>query len=139
MSSELQFLVSLSIDAYGPVGVFDTKQGGDIDSTPVRHRPGGMGPEVVYPALPVYGPITLGRVVDNEFRTDSALIGVLEQYVGRSMATVTEQPLDAEGNAWGTPTTYRGMFSAIHVGNVDSQSENPRMWDVMVESVTKVN
>lgn len=137
MASEQQFLTTLSVDAVGNIGVFDTKDGGDVTATPVKHRAGGMGPERVYPVLPVITDITLGRIYEDQ--RDHTLIGRLLQFSGRSGATVTEQPLDADGHAWGTPRIFRGQLGSVKPGKVDSTSTTPRVWTVDVTAVTVAN
>ena len=136
-AGELQWLPSLSIDGFpGAPLVFDKKTGGDVTSSPPKHRPGGMGPEVSYLALPVYSDVTLTRVYEQE--RDQALIGELDPLCGTTYCTVTETPLTPTGTpAPFTPRTYRGRLANIKPGNVDSTSATPRMWeiDIVVESV----
>lgn len=128
----MQSLVTLNVDAYGPTGVWDKRTGGDADSSPPKHRAGGMGPEDIYPALVVFTNITLSRVLDYVKRQDNVLLPALMAIAGSSMCTVTEQPLDADGNSFGAPLIWRGMLSAVHSGTVDSTSETPRMWECEV-------
>jgi hypothetical protein len=139
MSSQQQFLTTLHVDGFGNVGVFDKQDGGDVTTTPVKHRPGGSKVEVIYPSLPVYGTITLERVYDNEFRNDQVTIANLRKLVGSGKCTVTEQPLDANLNAFGTPRTFTGLLTAVKDGGVDSTSEAARLWTVDIDITTTAN
>jgi len=136
MGSENQFLTTLHVDALGNLGVYDKKVGGDSSASPKLYRPGGMGPPVAYPVLPVPTTITLTRVYDLT-RGDQTIVAQLKQQSGRSGATVTEQPLDQNGNAFGPQTTYRGILGSVKGGDVDSNSDNQRLYmvDVIVTSI----
>lgn len=138
MAAEMQYLIHLAVDGYPEVLKFDKLTGGDSNAVPQKHREGGMGAERVYPALPVYTNVTLSRVYDNgQYRNDHVIIGTLrDKFSGKAMCTVTEQPLDANGHAFGTPRTFRGMLGDIKDGIADSTSETPREWEADVVVVT---
>ena len=134
-AAELQYLITVSIDGLGPLGVYDTLSGGDSKATPPKHRPGGMGPQKSYLALPVFDDLTVGRVYDEG--RDHELIAALRPLVGAVYGTVTEQPLDAAHLPWGTPRTFRGRLADVGDGKVDSESNAVRIYTLMfsVESV----
>lgn len=134
-AAELQYLITLSVDGLGSCGVYDNFSGGEAKANPPKHRPGGMGGEISYLALPVFGDVTIGRVYDEG--RDQALIAALRQLVGSTYCTVTEQPLDQNGAPWGTPRTFRGRLANINEGKADSTSNAIRMYtiDVVVEDV----
>lgn len=132
--SELEFLVTVSVDVIGNIGTFDQLSGADAQATPTKYRPGGMGPEITYPALASYSDLTVTRVYDEG--RDHQLIGVLRELVGASTASVSEQPLDQNGNPYGTPRVFTGRLAQVNDGNVDSTSNSPRKWDLMVSVVT---
>lgn len=130
--AELQFLPSITMDgALGYLGHYDKLTGGDATANVQKHRPGGMGPEVAYLALPVYSVLTVSRVYEEA--RDHALIGTLRTLAGSTYGTITMQPLDAQGNPWGNPTVYRGRLTAVKSGNADSTSSTPRMYDLDFE------
>ena len=146
MSSAQQFLVHLHVTPVSPKGaaaidckVWDKLDGGDATATPVKHRPGGSKVEVIYPSLPVYGTLTLERVYDNEFRDDQTMIAKLRSLAGMATVTVTEQPLDANMSAFGTPRTFHGLLTAVKDGGVDSNSETARLWQVDIDITTSAN
>lgn len=130
-ATELQWLPSLSVDGYGDFGPFDKQSGGEATASITKYRPGGMGDEISYLSLPVYGALTITRVYDQA--RDDANVALLRTLVGRIYATVTSQGLDNNGNPYGTPRTYYGRISGLNDGNVDSTSNAPRMWDIVIE------
>lgn len=134
LGTEQGFLISVNIDGTD-FGIFDSRKGGDAQAKVTKHRPGGMGPEVSYPALPTYSDLTVSRVFNPVH--DLELIRGLEAKAGRVQMTVTEQPLDADGNVFGNPLVYSGTFSNLKLGQVDSTSEKVRMYelDMSVASV----
>src|SRR5579872_7329226 len=125
--TEQQFLVSVNINGTD-LGVFDTYKGGDVQAKVTKHRPGGMGPEQGYPALPVYTDVTVSRVYDPTVYQE--ILRTLNAQAGRVPGSVAVQPLDANGNAFGKPIVYGGVFSNLKWGNVDSTSEKPRMFEI---------
>jgi hypothetical protein len=146
MSSSQQFLVHLHVTPVSPkgaaaidCGIWDKLDGGDATATPVKHRPGGSKTEVIYPSLPMFGTITLERVYDNEFRDDQNMIGKLRSLAGMAQATVTEQPLDANMSAFGTPRTFHGLLTSVKDGGVDSNSETARLWQVDIDVTTSAH
>ena len=134
-AAELQYLITVQIDGLGPLGVYDNYSGGEAKASPPKHRPGGMGSEISYLALPVFSDVTVGRVYDEG--RDHELIATLRGLCGRSYGTITEQPLDANGNPWGTPRIFRGRLASVNDGKTDSTSNAVRMYtlDFAIESV----
>lgn len=124
---EQQALISAVVDGQA-LGVFNTRQGGDNVATAVKNRPGGMGPEKAYMALPVIADVTISRVAENE--RDWALMATLQAKAGRVAGSVTEQALDADGNAYGSPVTWQGIFLGLKWGNVDSNSTTARLYEL---------
>lgn len=137
-ATEQQFLPSVTMDApLGALGNYDKWSGGDVTATITKYRPGGMGPEITYPSLSIFGDVTVSRVFVTE--RDDALCAALVPYVGLIYGTIGLQPLDAQGNTLGPPTTYRGRLSAYKPGNVDSTSSAPRMYDLVFAIETEAN
>lgn len=129
----MQFAVSAVVDGQ-TIGIFDTMSGGDVVSDESKHRPGGMGPEVSYVALPSPAQITVTRVYEKT--RDHELIRTLTAKAGRVTGSITEQPLDEDGNAWGNPVVYSGRFLGVKRGDVDSTSNDPRMFELDFSIVT---
>lgn len=134
ISTSQQFLVTLVV-AGRDLGVFDTLKGGDSTVKSSMHRPGGMGPEKSYRGLPTYGTITVDRVLERE--RDWEIVRWLEDQAGGVRAQATRQPLDEQGNAWGTPMTWSGRLGTVKHGDTDSTSSNPLMFQVDIDVETR--
>jgi hypothetical protein len=138
--SEQQFIASLSIvDTPAKTSilkkgaaslVFDKFSGGDISAPVNKHRPGGMGPEITYLSLPTYSDITLTKAYNTQ--QDQDILADLHVMIGNTQVTVSIQPLDDAGNAWGTPRQYQGRLIGVKDGGTDSMSNAVRMWDVTI-------
>jgi hypothetical protein len=135
MSTKMQFLITVVVDGQN-IGVFDTWSGGDAVATESKHRPGGMGTEESYVSLPSYTSGAVTRVYKRE--RDHELLRTLTGKAGRVPASVTEQPLDDNGNAWGKPTVYSGRFLGPKRGDMDSTSDDPRMLELDISVTTVV-
>jgi hypothetical protein len=129
----------------GQTITFDKFSGGDVMSTSVKHRPGGMGNEITYMSLPTFSDVTISKVYESQI--DHQIIADLHQLVGRAMCTVTLTPLDDEGNPYlgsgsnaGSinPRTYYGRLTSVKDGGADSMSSSVRMYeiDMSVESIS---
>jgi len=132
--SEQQWLATVQVGNLN-LGNFDTFSGGDVAAPAVKHRPGGMGPEVTYNSLPAYSDVVVGRVYETQ--RDHQLIGQLHNLVGRTMATVTMTPRDDNGVPWGPPRIYQGRLINVKDGKADSNSNAARMYelDIAVETI----
>ena len=133
--SEQQWLATLNVNGVD-YGIFDKFTGGDVSAAANKHRPGGMGPEVTYLALPTYTDFSLTKVYETQ--RDHDRVAALHDKVGRALASVTLQPLDDQGNPWGNPRVYQGRLIGVKDGGTDSMSNAARMFevDISVETVT---
>ena len=133
--SEQQWLATLNVNGVD-YGIFDKFTGGDVSAAANKHRPGGMGPEVTYLALPTYTDVSLTKVYETQ--RDHDRVAALHDKVGRALASVTLQPLDDQGNPWGNPRVYQGRLIGVKDGGTDSMSNAARMFevDISVETVT---
>lgn len=136
-ASEQQWLPSVNVEGLGNLGTFDKFSGGDASASITMYRPGGMGPEQAFQALPVFSDVTLTRAYIES--RDHSLIGQLHPLVGRRMCTMTLQPLDDTGNPWGTPRTYQGRLSGVNDGATDSESNAVRTWTISMKVETIAN
>ena len=108
---------------------FDKFSGGDVQSTPPKYRPSGMGDEISYLALPTYSDVTVTKAFQ---QNDLATQATLRSLAGRAEATVTLVPLDDAGHPWGQNRVYSGRLASVKDGNTDSTSSAVRSWDVDV-------
>jgi hypothetical protein len=121
MSTKHDYLVTVTIDG-APIGVFDSRTGGETDSD-ITKRNTGTGPKV-YASRSATGDVTVVRGYERE--RDHELARGLERRAGRALMTVSEQPLDEDGNPWGKPKVWSGVLKSVDSGEVDSDSEDPR-------------
>ena len=118
--TELSQLVTAVVNGTS-IGVFDTMTGGDAVAPSAQYRSGGMGIQVSYMTLPKYSEVKITRVLDES--VDWELIRTLKQQAGRVQGSVTVQPLDSDGNAYGNSQTTQGLFLGIGSVKVDSNSD----------------
>jgi hypothetical protein len=111
-------------------GVWDKKDGGEVDSEEFKYNPGGMVPPVSLGGRKNVGNVTLSRL----FRLDRDQAN-LQRYinnVGRGSIVIAQQPLDIDGNAYGAPLIYRGTLKRCTPPTVDSESSSPGMIELEV-------
>lgn len=132
--SEQQWLATLNVNGVD-YGVFDRFAGGDVSAAVNKHRPGGMGPEITYLSLPSYSDVTISKVYETQ--RDHDRVAALHNLVGKAIASVTLQPLDDQGNPWGTPRVYQGRLVHVADGGTDSMSNAARMFEcgIAVETI----
>lgn len=114
-----------------PMGVWDTLSGGEADSSETKYKPGGMQPEVSLGGSRSIGNLTLARLLQQE---DWEFMRGLMNRVGRAKCVVSRQPLDADGNPWGRPLTYRGVLKAVTPGTTDSNSSDALTWEIEIST-----
>lgn len=133
MSTQHDYLVTVTIDGK-PLGAFDRRGGGDSEAD-VSSRWTSAGRKV-YPSRGTVADVSVGR--DYERERDHELCRALEKRCGRAVMTVSEQPLDSDGNAWGKPKVWTGLLKAVNTGEVDHESEDPRDLELTM-AVREVN
>ena len=130
MSTQSDYQVTVSVDGK-PLGVWDTRSGGDTDSD-IGSKNTGEGRKL-YHGRPNYADLTVSR--DFERERDHELSRTLERRAGRAPMTVSEQPLDEDGNAWGKPKVWTGKLKSVNTGEYDADSGDPRTLELTM--VTK--
>lgn len=128
-----QFNVTLSIDGKS-YGVWDKHDGGEIDSSEKKYKPGGMGKEQSLGGTKTTGNITLERAYD--LQRDGSILAELKAKAGKGVATVTKQPLDADGIAFGPQEVEVGTLKRVTPPSHDSNSTDEATIQVEVSSVT---
>lgn len=129
MSTQSQSLVTVTVDG-APLGVFDTRTGGESDSEVAKRHVGGKATQQVYNGLRTVGDVTVSRGYERE--RDHELARTLEKRCGLASAAVSEQPLDDEGNPWGKPKTWTGKLKSVNTGDYDAASGDPRMIELVI-------
>jgi len=115
-------------------GVWDTLAGGDIESSETKYRPGGMQPEVSLGGNVSVNNLTLGKLLTQGDYTDQLRALMTTGRVGKAPASVSRQPLDADGNPFGTPLTYTGKLMHVLPGDTDSNGSAASQWQVVIST-----
>lgn len=106
------------------LGIWDKKSGGDVDSDEVKYYPGAMGPPIS-----LGGRKTVSNVlVDREYDRidDHSKIAMLLNAVGKGIVTVSQRPLDLDGNPNNAKAiTYQGILKKVVVPPADSEATGP--------------
>jgi hypothetical protein len=131
-SREDQYAVTVQVDAVS-LGTFDKLSGGELDSEETKYRPGGMGAEVSLGGPKTVTNITVSRIysLDADHSTN---LSTLKASVGKGVATVTKQPLDADGNTYGSPIVYTGVLKNVKLPDHDSGSNDPGMLELEIST-----
>ena len=108
------------------LGIWDKRDGGQVDSEEYKYPPGGMRPVVSLGGRKNVDNITVSRLY-RLVRDHQELIGRLMAGVGKARMEVSQQPLDIEGNAFGRPIVWRGILKRCTPPGVDSESSDPAM------------
>lgn len=116
-----QNAVTFSVDGVD-LGVWDKLSGGEVDSEETRYKPGGMGAPITLGGSVEVGELTVSRLY--VLARDHDRIHWLISRVGKGVATVARQPLDADGNAYGAPLVYAGTLKTVNPGEIDSESSD---------------
>jgi hypothetical protein len=102
------------------LGTWDKKTGGDLDSTDTVYRPGGMAPPVSLGGPKTSTNITVSRLY--RLNRDHQHMARLYRAVGVGRMTVSQQPLDIEGNVFGQPIVWSGRLKTVKTPAVDSEA-----------------
>lgn len=111
-------------------GVWDQKEGGEVDSEDNTFRPGGMGEQYSLGGEATTGNLTLRR--NYRLHRDHPKSQTLINGVGRAKIRAVGQPLDHDGNPWGDPFTYSGVLKTVSFPTHDSNSRDASMLEVVV-------
>lgn len=111
-------------------GVWDKKSGGELDSDETRYSPGGMLPQISLGGRKQTGNVTLSRLYDR--KDDHDRINTLFNAVGKGKVTISQRPMDPDGNAYGRPIIYNGTLKRVTVPDVDSESSTAAMIEIEV-------
>lgn len=119
------------------LGTFDSRSGGESDSTERKYSPGGMAEQVSLGGRKQVTNVTVGRLYDID--RDGPLRVFLEPLVGRAPAMViVEQTLDVDGNPQGPKTVYSGTFKRYVPFDHDSESEDPAVFQLEQTTISVV-
>lgn len=121
--------VSLFIEGID-FGLFDVKEGGDVDSEETKYKPGGMRPPVTLGGSRTTENVTIRR--NYRLGRDHIESDRLFNWAGNANCEVHQQPLDHDGNAWGKPIIYRGKLKRFSPPDHDSNSNDAAMLEIEI-------
>lgn len=111
-----QWLVTIS----GISGTWDTQEGGDGSSTPIKHIRGGNRKATIIGTPAEFSAITVTRLFGDGYLT---ALAALNKKIGIGRHTITKQALDANGVRKGKPITYKNcLLSGVNSIPVDSNA-----------------
>jgi hypothetical protein len=121
--------VTLSLNGIN-FGVFDVKEGGDVDSDETTYKPGGMEDPVGLGGSRTVENVTLRRLyrLGRDHEQSQRLI----DFTGKARAVITVQPLDIDGNTWGRPIVYRGVLRRVSFPDHDSNSGDAALLELEI-------
>jgi len=128
-SRQDQFAITLEVNKKS-WGFWDKKTGGELDSDEVKYYPGGTDQSVTLGGRITPGNVTLQRLFDRQ--DDSPRIPELFQAVGKRDATVTQRPLDKDGNPTGRRIVWNGTLKRVLIPDVDSEATSAALLEVEI-------
>ena len=120
--TQSKFRVSLTVEG-NSLGVWDTSTGGEASSNTTVYNPGGGAPQVALSGTKTTGVVTLTRAYDLQ-RDHGAALAAMLAAEGGGECTVKQVPLDANGNAWGSPNVWTGILTNVMIPPTDSNSSS---------------
>lgn len=113
-----QWLVTIS----GINGSWDTQDGGDGSSEPIKHRRGGERRQTIIGVPAEFDDITVTRLFGDGYLT---AVASLTKKIGIGRYKITKQALDANGARKGKPITYKNcVLKKVSYPPLDSNATN---------------
>jgi hypothetical protein len=123
--------ITVTIDGFGNIGVFDKMTGGDIDSEETKYKPGGMGASISLGGSQTPGNCIVSRFYD--YSRDNALCKHLLGVVGKVQMSITKSPMDPDGNYYqdaGASLVYTGTLKRVTPPEPDSEGTGAAMLEI---------
>lgn len=128
-STQHHSLVTVVADGQ-PLGVFETRTGGDSSGEVSKYRPGGMQAQKTRKGQSDVSDVTVGRSWERE--RDADIERRLRTRVAKADVVINDQPLDDDGAPWGKPRTFTGTLQAVNGGDSDANSNDAKMLELVV-------
>jgi hypothetical protein len=132
MSTVDQDLITVSVEGEGSLGVFDTWDGGDGDSSETKYREGGSGDEVTLGGNKTLSNVTVSRLYKPA--RDAALFRRVFAKRGQARATASRQPLDSGRLPYGDPLVANGIVKKCMLTKADSNATGPKIWTMEIST-----
>jgi len=111
-------------------GVWDKKTGGAVDSDDGKYYPGDMAEPLALGGRKTTDNVTLQRFYD--IHDDHAMVNSFINAAGKGAITITQRPLDENGNGFGKTITYDGKLKRVLIPETDSESGTVAMIEIEV-------
>lgn len=121
------WVVRLTVDGEN-WGIWDKKTGGDSDSETTTYYPGGMKDQDDLGGRSTVGNITLQRNYDRI--DDHARIQRLLNRQGKATVTISQRPMDQDGNEYGKSIHWNGRLKRVLPPDVDSESSTAALLEI---------
>lgn len=109
-------------------GIWDKKDGGEIDSDENKYKPGAMAQEISLGGTVTVGNVTFSRYYD--WIRDDSLLPWLKNGVGKARGALGVQMLDVNGAPQGALMTYGGTLKTLTPPELDSTSNDAAIWSM---------
>lgn len=127
LTLERNFLVTVTVGG-NPLGVFDTFDGGDIDSDSSTYSAGGMADPEALPGTITTGEVTVGRGYRGE--RDGVLKKYLNTQIGQPVV-IGKQPLNPDKSpVAGALETFRGVVKGVSTPKHDSNGSSVTTFEI---------
>lgn len=123
------WVLRLTVDGES-FGIWDKKNGGEVDSEDTKYYPGAMAKQISLGGRKTTGNVTLQRLYDRV--DDHDRINTLLAASGKGVATVTQRPMDPDGIEYGRPIVYQGKLKKVAPPDVDSESSSAAIYEVEI-------
>ena len=117
-----QWSVTVSIDGFGNLGVFDKCDAGEVDSDTQTWNPGGMGPPISLGGSQTPSDVTISRLY--VLQRDHPIMGRLMNAAGLAQMKIVRQPLDTNKVPFGSPIVQNGVLKRVSCPEHDSNSSD---------------
>lgn len=117
-----QWSVTVSVDGFGNLGVFDKCDVGEIDSDTQTWSPGGMGPPISIGGIQTPSDVSVSRMY--VLQRDHPIMSRLMNAAGQAHMQISRQPLDTNKVPFGKPIVQTGMLKRASCPEHDSNSSD---------------
>jgi hypothetical protein len=109
-------------------GIWDKKSGGAVDSEDTKYYPGGMAQQIPLGGRKTTDNVTLSRLYDRH--DDHDRINTLLNAAGKGSVTISQRPMDPDGNEYGRPLIYTGKLKRVNPPDTDSESSGAALIEI---------
>jgi hypothetical protein len=113
------------------LGIWDKKDGGEVDSEEYKYNPGAMAASESLGGRKIIGNITMSRLY-KLLRDHATVHQMLINGTGRAKAICSQQPLDTDGHTFGRPIVATGTLKRVSPPTVDSENSGAALIEIEI-------